>query len=68
MKLFDEENQDTEIKKKIASDLNWILSRVEYIQGQQMDNTDREFCASAQRIVDRVAEFEEIAGQQEQVR
>jgi len=62
MKLFDEKNQSTPWRNKVAADLNTVLARVEYIQSQAMDESDSDFCSAALAIVDRVSEFEEIEG------
>lgn len=56
----DEENQSEPWKNDVARQLNVISGRVEYMIGMHMDETDKEFVAADQSIVERVAHFEEI--------
>lgn len=60
MKAFDEVNQTTPWRNKVASQLNTLLVRVEYVQETSNDESDQEFATAALAIADRVAEFEEI--------
>lgn len=47
-------------KNQVARDLNRIGSRIDFIEGNEMDESDVQFCAAARAIILRVAEFEKI--------
>lgn len=53
---FDEEDgQSAAWKYQVARDLNWIVSRAEYVLTTTGDNSDIAFADAALRIVERIA-------------
>lgn len=59
--IYDIVNQSEDWRNEVAAQLNEIVNRVEYIEADPLpDALDREFCAAARSIVERVASFEEI--------
>ena len=48
------------VRNEIAEDLNGLVARAVYCLETSCDESDIEFANSALRIVERVAEFEEI--------
>lgn len=52
---FDEDEQSSEVKLRMAVDLNWIVARVEYHLTTSHDESDIAFAQSALRIVELTA-------------
>ena len=57
---YDEKGHDEKWRNDLAKDLNTLVSRVEYFRGTSNDESDKAAEKATLRVVQRVAEFEEI--------